>query len=90
MGYKKGLNAELTLTNNTVSLSLQNLRTGDFGLVVIKQDGTGNRYLILPMGSLISNDSGGSLALSTAPNAVDLVSFYYNGQFLFWDVRGYH
>ena len=58
------------------------------GLLIVKQDATGNRTLTLPSGSIILG--GGSLTLSTAANAVDILTFVYDGTNYYWSLgKGY-
>jgi hypothetical protein len=80
-------NAVVTLGGNR-QLSMTNLVAGAAGTLIVKQDGSGNRTLTLPAGSKIQ---GGTLALSTAANATDILAFTYDGANLYWTVvgRGY-
>lgn len=78
-------NSNLTLTGNK-TLKLNNLYEGDYGTIIIKQDSTGSRTLAIPSNSLVSGDGQGSLTLSTDPGSVDVASFYYDGQFIYWNL----
>lgn len=82
-----GYNAKVTLEGNR-ALSITNASSGMSGLLIVKQDATGNRTLTLPSGSIILG--GGSLTLSTAANAVDILTFVYDGTNYYWSLgKGY-
>lgn len=78
-----GYNAKVTLGGNR-TLAITNAYSGMSGLLMVKQDGTGGRSLTLPAGSKILG--GGVLALSTAPNAVDILTFVFDGTNYFWSL----
>jgi hypothetical protein len=84
---KISVNAELTLGGDRV-LDLHNLTEGDYGTLVIKQDDVGTRVLTLPTSysNYVAADGAGILVLSTGANARDIVSFYYDGLDLYWNV----
>ena len=82
----KGLNASLTLSDNT-SIDIRNTIPGMIGIISIKQDATGSRKLTLPAGSKVSGGGNGMLTLSTDPGAVDIVSFYFDGENFFWNMK---
>ena len=63
-----------TLTGNITLNSLGNAVAGTSMTIELTQDGTGGRTLTSTM-----KFAGGSKILSTAPNAVDIISLYYNG-----------
>ncbi len=77
-----GYNAKVTLTKD-ISLNVINLLSGDSGTLIVKQDGTGNRDIKLPIGSV----RNGSWSFSTAANAIDIVSFLYDGSY-YWNKGG--
>lgn len=82
-----GYNAKVTLEGNR-ALSITNASSGMSGLLIVKQDATGNRTLTLPSGSIILG--GGTLTLSTAANAVDILTFVYDGTNYYWSLgKGY-
>ena len=68
-------NAYVTLTSNA-TLSLSNLQAGQLLLLKVKQDGTGGRTLTLPAGSKVGYGGAGVIALSSAANAVDIVTIF--------------
>ena len=84
-------NYEITLTANT-TLNLTNVRNGDYGSLILNQDSVGSRSMTLgtvngsSITHLVVNGGGGLVSLTTNPNAVDLLSFTYNGSKMFWTV----
>jgi hypothetical protein len=63
-----------TLTGNITLNSLSNAVAGTSMTIELTQDGTGGRTLTSSM-----KFAGGSKTLSITPNAVDIISLYYNG-----------
>jgi hypothetical protein len=55
----------------------------------VKQDATGSRTLTLPAGSKVINGGGGAVTLTTAANATDVLSYFYDGTNYFWTI-GYN
>ena len=84
-------NYEATLTATT-TLNLTNVRNGDFGTIIIRQDGVGGRTLTLgtvngPAGThRVANGGGGSIILTSNASAIDILTFTYNGSIMFWTV----
>ena len=84
-------NYEATLTATT-TLNLTNVRNGDFGTIIIRQDGVGGRTLTLGTvnGSStthrVANGGGGSIILTSNASAIDILTFTYNGSIMFWTV----
>jgi hypothetical protein len=83
-------NYEATLTAAT-TLNLTNVRNGDFGTIIIKQDSVGSRTLSLgtisPLGThRVANGGGGSIILTSNASAIDILTFTYNGSIMFWTV----
>jgi hypothetical protein len=86
-------NYEVTLTANT-TLNISNVRNGDYGTIILKQDGVGSRTLTF--GTIngvsgtnrhkVSNGGGGNVFLTSNANAVDLLTFAYNGTNLYWTI----
>jgi len=86
-------NYEVTLTANT-TLNISNVRSGDYGTIILKQDGVGSRTLTF--GTIngasgtnrhkVSNGGGGNVFLTSNANAVDLLTFAYNGTNLYWTI----
>lgn len=72
--------AVVTLAGNR-TLAISNPVAGGSGTLIVKQDATGTRTLTLPAGSKVV---GGSLTLSTAANAVDVIAFVYDGTNYWW------
>jgi hypothetical protein len=73
-------------------LNLTNVRNGDFGTIIIRQDGVGGRALTLGTvnGSStthrVANGGGGSIILTSNASAIDILTFTYNGSIMFWTV----
>ena len=90
-----GLNASVTLNqNSTLSFSTTPV-VGSYGTVVLTQDATGNRTITLPTINGVANKVLGSaststVALSTAANAKDILNFYFDGTTCYWNIgQGY-
>lgn len=78
-----GTNATVTLAGNR-TLAISNMSSGQFATLIIKQDATGSRTLTLPTGSKVVNVGGGVITLTTTPNAVDILSCFYDGTNYYW------
>lgn len=78
-------NARVTLGGNR-TLDITGEVDGATGLLIVKQDGTGGRTLTLPGSSLVINDGGGAVTLSTDPDAIDILTWYYDGTNFFWTI----
>jgi hypothetical protein len=79
-----GGNASVTLAGNR-TLSVTNATAGTYGTLVVTQDGTGSRTLTLPASSKVISGGTGAISLSTTANAIDILTFYYNGTTFFWN-----
>jgi hypothetical protein len=83
-------NYELTLTANT-TLNLNNVRNGDYGTIILTQDSGGNRTVTL--GTVngaaathkVVNGGAGLVSLTTTANAIDILSFTYDGTNMYWN-----
>jgi hypothetical protein len=78
--YDLGYNAEVTLTANRVLNSLTNAADGDYGTLVIIQDGVGGHTLTLPSEFRVVNGGAGAITLSTAANSIDSISWVKFGE----------
>jgi len=78
-------NARVTLGGNR-TLDITGEVDGATGLLIVKQDGTGGRTLTLPGSSLVINDGGGTVTLSTGANEIDILTWYYDGTNFFWTI----
>ena len=84
-------NYEVTLTANT-TLNLSNVRNGDYGTIILTQDGTGGRTITF--GTVnggatthrVVNGGGGTPTLTSNASAIDILTFTYNGLVMFWTV----
>jgi len=91
----QGLNAAITLTQNSTLSFTAAPPVGSYGTVVLTQDATGNRTITLPTITNVTNKVLGStststVALSTAGNSKDILNFYYDGSIVYWNIgQGY-
>lgn len=84
-------NYEATLTATT-TLNLTNVRNGEYGTIIVRQDGVGGRTIIL--GTIngsggthrVANGGGGSIILTSNASAIDVLTFTYNDSIMFWTV----
>ncbi|MCX6171729.1 MAG: hypothetical protein NT048_02690 [Flavobacterium sp.] len=87
-----GLNASVTLDQNS-TLSFSNTPSaGTYGTLVITQDATGGRTITLPslINKVLGSASSTTIALSTAAGAQDILNFYYDGTNCYWNIgQGY-
>ena len=83
-------NAQVTLGGNR-TLSVTNATDGDYGTLLVIQDGTGSRTLTLPAGSrVIGSGATTTIQLSTAASARDVLTFWFDGTNYYWNIgRGY-
>ena len=83
-------NYKLTLTANT-TLNLSNVRNGDYGTIILTQDSGGNRTITLGTVNGASathkvvNGGAGLVSLTTTANAIDILSFVYDGTNVYWN-----
>ena len=91
----QGLNAAITLTQNSSLSFTAAPPVGSYGTIVLAQDGTGSRTITLPtLGSVtnkvLGSTSTSTVALSTAANSKDILNFYFDGTNCYWNVeQGY-
>lgn len=78
-----GFNSVATLAGTGVTISIT-AQTGDYGTIVMKQNGTGGYNVGLPAGSIVSGGGGGFVYLTPTASAIDLLNFYYDGTNYFW------
>jgi hypothetical protein len=90
-----GLNAAITLTQNSTLSFTAAPPVGSYGTVVLTQDGTGSRTLTLPTlqgatNQVLGSTSTSTVALSTAASSKDILNFYYDGAVVYWNIgQGY-
>jgi hypothetical protein len=77
--YALGYNAEVTLTASRILDEPTNVSDGDYGTLVIVQDGVGSHALTLPASFKVVNGGAGAITLSTAANAIDSISWVKRG-----------
>lgn len=80
-----GFNSKLVIGGNR-TLSITNVKPGQYGTIKIVQDATGGRTLALPASSKVANAGAGVLPLSTAGSAIDIATFYYDGTEYIWTI----
>ena len=91
----QGLNAAITLTQNSSLSFTAAPPVGSYGTIVLTQDGTGSRTITLPTIASVTNKVLGStststVALSTTANSKDILNFYYDGTNCYWNIgQGY-
>jgi hypothetical protein len=83
--YLDGYNAELLLDSNK-TISFSNLNKGAYGTLKVIQDAVGSRTLTLPSNSKVSGGGSGIVSLSASAGYVDIVTFYYDGVNMYWNV----
>jgi hypothetical protein len=84
-------NYEVTLTG-TSTLNLTGVRNGEYGTIIVKQDSVGSKTL--SFGTVngaaathrVINGGAGVPTLTSNASATDILSFTYNGTFMFWTV----
>lgn len=84
-------NYEATLNGNG-TLNLLNVRNGDYGTIIVEQDGVGGHTLAF--GTInggagthkVVNGGSGAPTLTVNANAIDILSFTYNGSTMYWTV----
>jgi hypothetical protein len=84
-------NYEATLTAATTTLNLTNVRNGDYGTIILTQDSVGGRIISLgtingPSGIHRVANGGGGITLTSNANAIDILTFTYNGSLMYWTV----
>lgn len=84
-------NYEVILSGD-VSLTLTNVRNGEYGTIIVTQDGVGGRNLTfgtvngLAGTHKVVNGGGGAPTLTSTASATDILSFTYNGSTMYWTV----
>lgn len=82
MNVRNGQNARVVL-GVSATLTLSNLADGDEGNIVIIQDAVGNRTLTVSPTPRVINGGAGVIKLSTTANSVDMLSYTYDGTYLY-------
>lgn len=84
-----GRNAQVTLGGNR-TLAFSNVSDGDYGTLLVIQDGTGGRTITLPSGSYVQG-VGASTACSikSAASGRTLLTFWYDGTNYYWSIGKY-
>jgi hypothetical protein len=71
-----GVNFSLDLTGNTLLANPANMKSGQSGLIILRQDATGSRIISYSTKWKFSGGQAASGVLSTTGNAVDVMSYY--------------
>jgi len=80
------------ILNNPTTLNLTNVRNGEYGTIIVEQDATGGRTITfgtvngLAATHRVVNGGGGAPTLTSTANAIDILSFTYNGSAMYWTV----
>jgi hypothetical protein len=85
---------KVTLTAATTTLNVLNVRDGEYGTIILTQDSVGSRTITLgtingTSGSgrhKVSSGGSGAVYLTSNPSAIDILSFVYDGDILYWTV----
>ena len=83
--FNDSINAVVTLGGNR-TLAISNVPNGSVGVLKVIQDVTGSRTLILPVNSNVISGGSGAITLTTTANAVDFISFIYDGTDYNWNI----
>lgn len=86
-------NYEVTLTAAT-TVNISNVRNGDSGTLIVKQNPDGGKTLTLgtvngigdPSIHKVAGGGAGTITLTASANAMDMLRFTYNGTYMFWIV----
>lgn len=89
----KGPSAIVTLGAAGRTLNITNIKTGMYGVLIAKQDGTGSRTIstiqlngVAFTNNKVINGGNGTLFFTNTANAVDIISFFYDGTNIWWTV----
>ena len=73
-----GYNAQVTLGASRV-LAFSDTNAGEYYTLKVTQDSSGNHALTLPAGCKVIGAGAGGVTLTAAANAVDILTFFYDG-----------
>lgn len=76
-------NTTVTLAGNR-TLAISGAANGMTGAIIVKQDATGSRTLALPAGSIVIDGGSGTITLTTAASAIDVLAWVYDGTNYIW------
>lgn len=71
-----GINFKWTMAGSRTLANPTNMKTGQSGLIIITQDATGSRVITYGSNWKFPGGAAAGGVLSTAPNAVDVISYY--------------
>jgi hypothetical protein len=78
-------NAKVTLGGNR-TLAFASAAEGMSGVLIVVQDGSGSRQLILPAGSKVVNNGSGAVTLTSAASGVDILGWVKGPSSIYWTV----
>ncbi|KAF2329012.1 hypothetical protein [Flavobacterium daemonense] len=81
----KGANAKWSLAAGANTLSLTNMKAGMYGTIIVTNTGTSTITFGGGVNKVI-NGGGGVVSLTPIANAVDVLSFMYDGSTFWWTV----
>jgi predicted outer membrane repeat protein len=85
-------NYQATLVSATTTINLTGVRNGEYGTIIVTQDGVGGRTVTfgtvngLAGTHKVLNGGGGAPTLTSTASATDILSFTYNGSTMYWTV----
>jgi hypothetical protein len=85
-------NYQATLVSATTTINLTGVRNGEYGTIIVTQDGVGGRTVTfgtvngLAGTHKVVNGGGGAPTLTSTASATDILSFTYNGSTMYWTV----
>jgi hypothetical protein len=95
----EGSSAKVALSTTAPTLSLSNLKAGMYGVLVITNNATTPQSIVsfgasstaasasIPATSnKVINGGGGKVYLTASPSAVDIISFFFDGTYLYWTI----
>ena len=81
---EESTNYKAVLTGN-VTLDIVNAQNGMYGTIILQQDATGGREITLGAGThRVVGGGAGIINLTSNPNAIDILSFTYDGSTFYW------
>ena len=83
-GIRSGANATVTLNQNVTSFTISEFEAGDSAVLVVKQDGTGGKTMVLPANSQVVG--GGTYTPTSAANSIDVLGVYFDGTYYYWTI----
>lgn len=73
-----------TLSANVTTFTITSVFNGATGELIVKQPPAGGKTLALPSGSIVVNGGGGIVSLTLTANAIDYLTWSYDGTNYYW------